>query len=542
MGREARYARLRGALIAIMFVLVCDAVPECLGKTLTVSPDGSGDFTTVQAAVDAAPENSASRVVIHIRPGTYKERIHVPKNKPMLTFRGDDAETTVLTFDLSANKPFGDSTTPVGTSGSYSTLIDDDDFLAENVTFQNTAGDVGQAVALRTTGRRQAFRHCRIIGWQDTLYVHEGTQYFRDCHIEGRVDFIFGKSTAVFERCTIQSKNGGFVTAAATPKERPFGFVFLDCKLTGEGDAKTFLGRPWRDDAAVAYVRCELGAHIRPEGWDNWRNPAREKTARFAEYHCTGPGADRSHRVAWSRELTDEQAAACTVKNVFASAGEANWDPTPKVRIVLVGDSTVTAKQGWGTGFASRLSDDVDLVNVARGGRSSKSFRTEGWWDKVIAGASPGDYVLTQFGHNDEPGKGQDRETDAGTEFRANMKRYVEEARKAGMKPVLVTSLTRRQFGADGKIHSSLVPYVEAVKHVASEMNVPLIDLHARSIELCEKLGPDGCKAISPPKGESDIDRTHLNAKGAEMVGPIVTEELIKVVPELAAHLPPSPR
>src|SRR5205085_5973970 len=153
----------------------------------------------------------------------------------------------------------------------------------------------------------------------------EGTQYFRDCHIEGRVDFIFGKSTAVFERCTIHSKNGGFVTAAATPKERPFGFVFLDCKLTGEGEAKTFLGRPWRDDAAVAYVRCELGAHIRPEGWDNWRNPAREKTARFSEYHCTGPGADRSHRVTWSSVLTDDQAAACTVKNVFASAGDTNW-------------------------------------------------------------------------------------------------------------------------------------------------------------------------------------------------------------------------
>ena len=207
-------------------------------------------------------------------------------------------------------------TQPVGTSGSYSTLVEADDFIAENVTFENTAGEVGQAVALRTTGRRQAFYNCRMLGWQDTLYVHEGSAYFRECYVEGRVDFIFGRATAVFERCHIHSKNGGYVTAAATAKDDPFGFVFLDCKLTGDG-APAYLGRPWRDHAAVAFVRCELGEHVRPEGWDNWRNPAREKTARYAEYKCTGPGADRSKRVPWSRELSDAEAAKYTVANIL---------------------------------------------------------------------------------------------------------------------------------------------------------------------------------------------------------------------------------
>jgi pectinesterase len=292
-------------------------------KPLTVAADGSGDFTTVQAAVDAAPANSAERVVIRIKPGTYKQRIRVGKDKPRVTFKGDDAKTTVLTYDLFAQKVLPPATEGVGTSGSYSTLVEGDDFVAENVTFENAAGEVGQAVALRTTGHRQAFYNCRMLGWQDTLYVHEGSAYFRDCYVEGRVDFIFGRATAVFDKCHIHSKNGGFVTAAATAKSDPFGFVFLDCKLTGEG-APAYLGRPWRDDAAVAFIRCELGAHVRPEGWDNWRNPAREKTARYAEYKCTGPGADRSKRVAWSRQLSDEEAGNYTVETILG-ADAAKW-------------------------------------------------------------------------------------------------------------------------------------------------------------------------------------------------------------------------
>jgi pectinesterase len=300
-------------IFALILLAWC---PGASCGAITVAADGSGDFKSVQAAVDAVTVDASDHVVIHIKPGVYRERVHVPKDKPRLTFRGDDAKTTVLTFDLPATKVIPPATQPIGTSGSYSTLIDADDFTAENITFENSAGDVGQAVALRTMGQRETFRNCRMLGWQDTLYVHQGSAHFDNCYIEGRVDFIFGRAIAVFQNCHVHSKNGGYVTAAATAEDEPFGFVFLDCKLTGEGE-KAYLGRPWRDHAAVAFIRCELGDHIRPQGWDNWRNPAREKTARFVEYRCTGPGADRARRVSWSHELSDNQAAKYTVANVL---------------------------------------------------------------------------------------------------------------------------------------------------------------------------------------------------------------------------------
>jgi pectinesterase len=308
-------------------------------RTITVDQDGGGDFKTVQAAIDAVPADNAVPVVIHIKPGIYKEPILIAKGKRFITLRGDDARATLLTFDRSANtshpdggteaKPDG-SVVPrtVGTSGSASTFIAADDFSATDVTFENSAGEVGQAVALRITGDRARFQRCRFLGWQDTLYLHEGRAHLVDCYIEGRVDFIFGKAVAVFERCHMHSKNkdgnGGFVTAPATPPEEPWGFVFLDCKLTG--DAPAYLGRPWRDYGATAFVRCDLGSHVRPEGWDNWRNPARERTARFAEFGCTGAGADRSRRVAWSRELDAATVVKLTAKTILAGAD--GWDPS----------------------------------------------------------------------------------------------------------------------------------------------------------------------------------------------------------------------
>lgn len=322
------YQSLR--IVAIAWAALACGAPAAFadGKTVRVSADGSADQRTVQAAVDSIPAGSHDRVVISIKPGVYKERIRVARDKGPVTFHGEGKSPaeTVLTFNYSAKSV--ENGKEVGTSGSYSTLIEAADFVADNVTFENSAGDVGQAVALRTTADRAAFRNCRFLGWQDTLYTQDGRCYFEDCYIEGRVDFIFGRSTAVFNRCEIHSKNGGYVTAAATPQESKFGYVFLDCKLTGEGDAKPYLGRPWRPYAAVAYVRCEIGPHVRPEGWDNWRNPANEKTARYAEYKCTGPGAVTDKRVAWSRQLTDEEAKTYTVRNVLA--GPDGWDATAR--------------------------------------------------------------------------------------------------------------------------------------------------------------------------------------------------------------------
>ena len=221
-----------------------------------------------------------------------------------------------------------------------------------------------------------------------------------------------------------------------------------------------------------------------------------------------------------------------------ALAADATSKPTtaPSIKIVLVGDSTVTDNAGWGVGFAELLAADVKCVNRAAGGRSSKSYRNEGLWNKAMA--EKGDYVLIQFGHNDQPGKGPERETDPGTEFRANMKRYVEEVRAAGAKPVLVTSLTRRNFNPDGKIRRSLDAYVKVTKEVAAETKALLIDLHDRSVALCETLGPEKCAAFDPPpQKDGRPDVTHLNVAGSRAFGALVAEDLARVAPELASHI-----
>jgi lysophospholipase L1-like esterase len=204
-----------------------------------------------------------------------------------------------------------------------------------------------------------------------------------------------------------------------------------------------------------------------------------------------------------------------------------------QVRIVLVGDSTVTDKSGWGLGFKCFLTDQAECVNTAVGGRSSKSFINEGRWEKALA--LKGDYYLIQFGHNDEPGKGPERETDPNTTYIEFMSRYVDETRAIGAKPVLVTSLVRRQWdkSGDGKINSSLIPYVDAVRKLAAEKKVPVVDLHASSKELCEQWGKDKCYEFSPVKGTNQFDNTHLNATGSVIFARLVVAELIRVVPEL---------
>jgi hypothetical protein len=186
-------------------------------RTFTVAADGSGDYKTIQSAINAAPDNNAATLILRIKPGTYKEKIIVPRNKPFLSFLGEDARTTILTNDWNA-RHVGPAGREVGTLGSASVRIDAPDFRAENITFQNTAGEGGQAVALAATADRQIFRNCRMIGWQDTLYANGGRQYYDHCHIEGRVDFIFGNATAVFDHCLIHSKNGGHPVGLHLPR------------------------------------------------------------------------------------------------------------------------------------------------------------------------------------------------------------------------------------------------------------------------------------------------------------------------------------
>ncbi|MGI4863160.1 MAG: pectinesterase family protein [Janthinobacterium lividum] len=291
---------------------------------LVVAADGSGQFRTVQAAVDAAPNASAEPVIIHLKRGTYQEKLVVPAAKTHLILRGDNAATTVITYSdhVGANG----ITTPT----SYSVLVQASDFTAENVTFENAAGyTAGQAVALHVEGDRAIFRHCRLVGNQDVLFLAMGgsRQLFEDCYIEGTTDFIFGASTAVFTNCLIKSKKNSFITAASTPAGQAYGFVFLNCKLIADTTLaqKVYLGRPWRPNAKVAYLRCQLGGHIVPAGWDNWKNPENEKTAAYAEYRSTGPGANPLARVAWAHQLTDKEAKNYTLARIFA--GKPSWLP-----------------------------------------------------------------------------------------------------------------------------------------------------------------------------------------------------------------------
>jgi lysophospholipase L1-like esterase len=205
------------------------------------------------------------------------------------------------------------------------------------------------------------------------------------------------------------------------------------------------------------------------------------------------------------------------------------------VRIVLAGDSTVTDKAGWGTGFTKHLAEDAECINLSRGGRSSMSFIKEGIWAQCLA-LKP-DYVLIQFGHNDQKLEDPKRGTKPQEGYRQYMTQYIDDARAAGIKPIIVTSMSRRQFNASGKIESTLTPYVDVAKTIAKEKDVPVIDLHARSIELYEKLGKSGCEnTISPKKEDGSIDNTHLNAKGAELIAPLVIVELKRAAAELADH------
>ncbi|MFO1475391.1 MAG: pectinesterase family protein [Verrucomicrobiota bacterium] len=293
---------------------------------LTVAPDGSAQFRSVQEAIMAVPAGAATNpVVIHIKPGTYHELIYVQHEKRFFRLEGEDARTTVLTYDLYAGITNAEGK-PIGTFRTPSTTIDADDFTAENLTFENSAGPHGQAVAIRIDGDRAAFRHCRFLGWQDTILANRGRHYFEDCEIAGHVDFIFGAATAFFERCHIRCLREGYITAASTPEDQRYGFVFHHAIVTGEApDVRTYLGRPWRIHASTVFLESEMSDVVRPEGWNNWKKPEAEKTARYAEFQSRGPGARPESRVPWSKQLTPAEAQDYSAQKVLAGAD--GWNP-----------------------------------------------------------------------------------------------------------------------------------------------------------------------------------------------------------------------
>ena len=292
---------------------------------LYVAADGSAPFTSVQAAIMAVPAGShETPVIIHVRPGTYRELIYLQREKRFFKLVGDNPTNTILAFNLYAGITNAEGK-PIGTFKTPATTIDADDFTAENVTFANTAGPVGQALAIRVDGDRASFRNCRFLGWQDTMLLNRGRQYFENCYVAGHVDFIFGAATAWFEKCEIHALRDGYLTAASTPVDVQFGFVFSNCKMTGEPGVKTFLGRPWRIYASTIYLNCEMSDVVRPEGWNDWKKPEAHTTARYAEFNSTGDGASPSNRADWTKPLKKSEAEKITVEKVLGGAD--GWNP-----------------------------------------------------------------------------------------------------------------------------------------------------------------------------------------------------------------------
>lgn len=306
-------------------------------KELTVAQDDSGDFNTIQEAVNSVRDLGLQRVKIFIKKGIYHEKLVVPGWKTKISLIGEDKLHTIITNADYSGKSYPNGkdafgNTKFSTYTSYTVLVQGNDFIAENLTIENSAGRVGQAVALTVEGDRCVIKNCRLLGNQDTLYVAaEGSrQYYEGCEIEGTTDFIFGKAIAVFQNCTIKSLQNSYITAAATPAEQAFGLVFINCRLVADTLAKkVYLGRPWRPYAKTVFLHCVLGSHILPEGWNPWKGdamfPDKEKTAYYAEYKNSGAGADTSKRISWSKQLEAKEARLYTIKNILGGADK--WSP-----------------------------------------------------------------------------------------------------------------------------------------------------------------------------------------------------------------------
>jgi PelA/Pel-15E family pectate lyase len=338
---------------------------------VVVATDGSGDFRRVSDAIEKIPENNRSRYTIFIKKGVYNEQIRIPVNKPFIKLIGESAETTKLTFNIS-NKTAGT------TSAAYAFYVGGHDFQAENLTFENSFGPGSQAVAVLSEADRLVFKNCRFLGWQDTLYVKNGRQYFENCYIEGSVDFIFGQASAVFEKCVIHSKGDGYIAAPMRfAADEASGLIFINCKLTGENTKNgVYLGRPWRDFGRAVFLNTEMGKHIRAEGWHHWL-PERERTAYFAEFNSKSEGAKIAERVKWSRQLSEEEAKQFETENFLK--GKDGWNPKkpddnfsektlPEWKPVSWSDVLRQKPYWYQTDEAARIADQVVLYQKDNGG------------------------------------------------------------------------------------------------------------------------------------------------------------------------------
>lgn len=542
---------------------------------MIVAKDGSGDFRTIQAAVNSLPKDSSDPVHIFVKAGVYKEKVVI--DRPNLTLEGTARDKVLITYDDYALMK-DENGKPIGTFATATVLFIGNDFTAKNIIFENSAGSgsiVGQAVAAYVDADQMTFENCSFLGHQDTLFLAPlppnplkgesfggprdelerkvSRSYFHNCDIEGDVDFIFGSGTALFEECNIVSLNrdadpNGYITAASTPENEPFGFVFYNCRLTSTAAADTvYLGRPWRDFAKTVFLNCWMDEHIKEEGWHNWGKSEAETTAIYAEVGSYGPGGHKENRVKWARQLTEEEVETDMMNEFINNQSKRARDNSESIKIFLAGDSTVEDvaeelgnHQGWGQQLPQFFSNDVNVINKAKGGRSTKSFIDEGRLLELEHALSKDDYLFIQFGHNDQKLEDPTRGTEPWGMYQTNLTLFIETARKQGAKPILITPVSRRHF-ADGELLRTLGEYPNAMKELATKLEVPLIDLLEKSRELYKELGEEKTKQLfawyqrtgetTPP------DNTHFSEYGAFKIAELVIEGIDELGLDLSDYI-----
>lgn len=313
---------IRYVLIGLILLAASDSMA---GPTFVVAKDGSGDFRTLQSAIDAMKSFPPERITIVVKRGVYREKVVVHEWNTRLSIVGEDKESTIISWDDHFKR------IARGRNSTFLTptmRVDADDFVAQNLTIENTAGEVGQAIALAVNAKRAVFQMVRLLGNQDTLYVTgEGNRmFFDDCYVEGSTDFIFGGASAVFNNCTLHAKKNSYITAASTPANEVFGFVFINANLTAApGVDAVYLGRPWREYAQTVFINSAMGRHILPAGWYNWGKTEAEGTVYYAEHQSSGPGGNTSERVSWSRQLTEDEAERYAVERLLESTTHPGW-------------------------------------------------------------------------------------------------------------------------------------------------------------------------------------------------------------------------
>jgi unsaturated rhamnogalacturonyl hydrolase len=628
-------AKTRRVVTAVFAFLVAASAFATGSTTITVAQDGSGDFRTIQAALDSIPATNAENRTILIRNGMYREKLMITTSHIALV--GEDREKTRIEYaELRRNwrKTHPDDWGAAVINIASGTT----DVIIANLTVRNDYGkdhdDHDHQFAIRSMGNanRIAILHANVIAdGGDTLSLwnsESGLSYYDDSYFEGWVDFVCPRGWAYITNSRFFGHNpnasiwhdggkdkdqklvvrhsqfDGVPGIALGRNHRDAQFYLLDSELSAniadrpiyqvpepdryiwgeryyyasvhrnggnfawfsdnlrsaDGSPRdeeitaewTFGGR-WNPERLPAVL--PFAAIPRPENGWRWAEPSgvalrwtsgRDAHTQRVHFGTTNPPEFRVEQNGTTYETGPLKAGttyywridAVTADGIVAGPVWSFRADPRAVRMALVGDSTVTEKSGWGVGFKRSVDERAALLNLALGGRSSKSYRAEGHWAEALARHPT--HVFIQFGHNDIPGKGLDRETNLPT-FRANMARYVDEARAAGIKPILITPLTRRYFEVDGRIHSDLGDYADATRSVAAEKNVPLIDLHAKSIELLDRLGPAVSPALGPLKPDGafalTLDKTHLNDEGSDLFGALMAEEVRRVVPELAPYI-----